>query len=147
MATAVDSLSNKGFASAVDKSIQGAGMIENISINVDYASAFDTVVIQIGTNGPVTQEQFDEMANLLKDIPHVYFLTVKAPKDWIATNNELIRSLPSRHSNVRVVDWERRSTEIAAELSPGDGGIHLYTPAAIEFYTKLIVGAVDENNG
>ncbi len=146
MAGAAHALSEFGFAAVVEESLQGAGMVQNISTNVDYERSFDTVVIQVGTNGPVTQQQLDDMAAFLTDIPHVFFLTVKAPKEWIAPNNALIRALPERHPNVEVIDWETLSAEIAGELSPGDGGVHLGTAAAIDFYTHMVLDAIDAEN-
>ena len=52
-----------------------------------------TIVIQTGTNGQVTAEQYDEIMSFLPaaEVPEVVFLTVHAPKPWIDGNNELIR--------------------------------------------------------
>ncbi|MEY2400691.1 MAG: hypothetical protein QOJ08_802, partial [Ilumatobacteraceae bacterium] len=68
--------------------------------------------------------------------------TVKAPKPWIAGNNEIIRSLPSTHPNVVVLDWEARSAEIADHLSGSDGGVHLSDDTAKQFYRDIILQAL-----
>ena len=71
------------------------------------------VVIQLGTNGTVTQAQYEAVLAEVADVPRVVVMTVKAPKPWIAGNNEIIRALPATHPNVVVLDWEARAEEIA----------------------------------
>ena len=79
------------------------------------------------------------MAQLTPELtPDVYFLTVKADKPWIAANNERIFGLPAKYPNVHVIDWNGRATEIAGELSTSDGGVHLKTKKAMQFYANMI---------
>ncbi len=102
------------------------------------------VVIQLGTNGTVTREQYEAVLDQVKDQQLVVMMTVKAPKPWIAGNNEIIRSLPQTHPNVLVLDWEvaAQAPEIADHLSSNDGGIHLTDDFAKETYTNLILQAL-----
>ncbi len=102
------------------------------------------VVIQLGTNGTVTREQYEAVLDQVKDQKLVVMMTVKAPKPWIAGNNEIIRSLPQTHPNVLVLDWEvaAQAPEIADHLSSNDGGIHLTDDFAKETYTNLILQAL-----
>ncbi len=100
------------------------------------------VLIQLGTNGTVTREQYDALLNELSDVPLVVVMTVKAPKPWIAGNNEIIRSLPATHPNVVVLDWEARSAEVADHLSSSDGGIHLADDVSKAFYRDIILQAL-----
>ena len=72
----------------------------------------------------------------------VVMLTVKAPKPWIAGNNEIIRSLPETHPNVVVLDWEARAAEISGHLSGSDGGVHLSDDTAKQFYRDIILEAL-----
>ena len=101
------------------------------------------VVIQLGTNGTVTPEQYEAVLAEVADVPRVVVMTVKAPKGWIEGNNELIRSLPATHPNVVVLDWEARSAEISDHLSNGvDGGVHLSDDTAKQFYRDIILEAL-----
>jgi hypothetical protein len=100
------------------------------------------VVIQLGTNGTVTREQYDAVLDQVSDLNLVVVMTVKAPKPWIAGNNAIIRSLPLTHPNVLVLDWEARSAEVADHLSQSDGGVHLSDDVSKAFYTNLILGAL-----
>jgi peptidoglycan/LPS O-acetylase OafA/YrhL len=100
------------------------------------------VVIQLGTNGTVTREQYEAVLAQVSDLNLVVVMTVKAPKPWIAGNNDIIRSLPATHPNVKVLDWEVRSVEIAGHLSGSDGGIHLSDDTAKQFYRDIILEAL-----
>ena len=101
------------------------------------------VVIQLGTNGTVTREQYDAILKELTDVPRVVMLTVKAPKPWIDGNNEIIRSLPATYPNVVVLDWQARAEEISSHLSGSDGRVHLSDDAAKTFYRDIILQALD----
>ena len=100
------------------------------------------VVIQLGTNGTVTQQQYEDMLAQLTDVPLVVMMTVKAPKPWIDANNALIRALPATHPNVVVLDWEARAAEVSGHLSSSDGGIHLSDDTAKQFYLLIIEQAL-----
>ncbi|HQV57843.1 MAG TPA: acyltransferase family protein, partial [Ilumatobacteraceae bacterium] len=102
------------------------------------------VVIQTGTNGSVSTATFARiMAQLPPDrVPLVVFLTVKAPKGWIADNNAKIRALPTLYPNVRVIDWEAAAAVIGGELSSSDGGVHLATVNAKQFYANLVFDGI-----
>ena len=101
------------------------------------------VVIQLGTNGTVTREQYDAILKELTNVPRVVMLTVKAPKPWIDGNNAIIRSLPDTYPNVVVLDWQARAEEIDGHLSASDGGIHLSDDTAKQFYRDIILGALN----
>jgi peptidoglycan/LPS O-acetylase OafA/YrhL len=100
------------------------------------------VVIQLGTNGTVTPAQYEAVLAEVADVPRVVLMTVKAPKPWIAGNNEIIRALPATHPNVVVLDWEARAVEIEGHLSGSDGGIHLSDDTAKQFYRDIILQAL-----
>jgi peptidoglycan/LPS O-acetylase OafA/YrhL len=124
------------------ESIQGKGMISLLQTALQQYDITESVVIQIGTNGPVTQAQYDELASMVAGLPHVYFLTIKAPRDWVAGNNAIIRALPAKHPNVTIIDWEAMAPQIEGELSKSDGGIHLNSGTAVRFYANMILSAL-----
>jgi peptidoglycan/LPS O-acetylase OafA/YrhL len=99
-----------------------------------------TIVIQSGTNGPVSEAQYDAMMAMLPvaEVPHVVFMTVKAPKGWIEANNQLIWALPGKYPNVTVLDWAGLGAQIEGELSGSDGGVHLRTDKAKQLYANYI---------
>jgi len=101
-----------------------------------------TVVIQTGTNGGVSDDTLDRIMSYLpaEETPLVVFLTVRAPRGWIADNNIRIRQLPARYPNVKVLDWEAASQPISGELAKD--GYHLRTTAAKQYYANLIFDAI-----
>ncbi|MFM2078281.1 MAG: hypothetical protein RJA49_2171 [Actinomycetota bacterium] len=100
------------------------------------------VVIQTGTNGPVSDDTLDKIMSFLpaKDTPLVVFLTVRAPRSWIADNNIRIKQLPDRYKNVKVLDWQAESQKVSNQLAAD--GYHLRTGAAKQFYANLIFDAI-----
>ena len=100
------------------------------------------VVIQLGTNGTVTRQDYDAILKELTDVPRVVVMTVKAPKPWIDGNNAIIRALPDSYPNVVVLDWQARAEEISGHLSSSDGGVHLSDDTAKQFYRDIILGAL-----
>ncbi len=127
---------------------QGKNVAEIVEMARAAGELGRTVIIQTGTNGGVSDETFARiMAALPPDqTPLVVFLTVKAPKGWIADNNTRIRALPSIYPNVKVVDWETDAQQILGELSKSDGGIHLSTSNAKQFYANLIFDAIGRSD-
>lgn len=134
-------LQTAGVLVEATESMQASGMVGQVTEARDAGWLGDTVVVQVGTNGTVTDEQLDAIVDVVGD-RQVWFLTVKANASWIAANNERIRALPERHANAHVVDWEQRSAEIADQLSTSDGGAHLKTKRAMQFYANMIFDAV-----
>jgi len=125
------------------ESIQGKGIVELIKQVRQTYDITEAVVIQSGTNGEVSQAEYDEMASLVADLPHAYFLTIKAPLAWVPGNNAIIRALPQTHPNVTVIDWETLAQQLGPDdLSKSDGGVHLNSGTAVRFYANMILGAL-----
>jgi len=125
------------------ESIQGKGIIANLQTTLATYDITEAVVIQSGTNGPVSQAEYDEMADLVAGLPHAYFLTIKAPLAWVPANNAIIRALPQTHPNVTVIDWEALAQQLGPDdLSKSDGGVHLNSGTAVRFYANMILGAL-----
>ncbi len=121
---------------------QGKNVAEIVEMTRAGGQLGRAVIIQTGTNGSVSDETFARIMAALppSETPLVVFLTVRAPRGWIAANNARIRALPAQYPNVTVLDWEAESVAIESELS-GDG-FHLRTPIAKQFYANLIFDAI-----
>ena len=100
----------------------------------------DVVVIHIGTNGPINQEQMDRLMRAVSAIPIVVILTVKADVAWTDGNNALIRALPALYPNVTVVDWEAAATANPHLLYADH--VHLKGRDGEKFYANLILEAL-----
>jgi hypothetical protein len=97
----------------------------------------NTVVIHIGTNGEVTDDDLAAiMANLPSDeVSSVWFLTVSGDRPWVAANNQRIVTLPSSYPNVQVGYWYDLAVNLPGRATDG---IHLASDEAKQFYADLI---------
>ncbi len=97
-----------------------------------------TVVMSLGTNGPIDAADLDRMMGELAGVPRVVVMTVRADRSWVPPNNDLLRGLQGRYPNVVVVDW-------ATQDCPGDcfygDGIHL-RPDGRTHFTTLVTSAL-----
>ena len=100
----------------------------------------NTVVVNLGTNGPIGPSDLDRMMAELAGVPRVVVVTTKADRGWVPPNNDMLRSLPSTYPNVVLVDWAD-----AAGTCPGhcfyDDGIHL-RPDGRAYFAQLITAAL-----
>jgi hypothetical protein len=121
---------------------QGANVAEVIGQLRAGGQLGRVVVIQTGTNGPVSDATFDKIMGFLPAdaSPKVVFLTVRARRSWIDGNNARIKGLAARYPNVSVIDWQAASEGIKGELARD--GYHLHTPFAKQFYANLIFDAI-----
>lgn len=69
----------------------------------------DVVVVHLGNNGLFTAEQFDEMMEILAEVPRVAVLTVRVPRSWESSVNETIVAGAEHHDNAVLVDWREHS--------------------------------------
>lgn len=141
MLGAITQLQEGGFYVDALKSRQGDQMAELVEALRSMDQIGATVVIQIGTNGPVGQSTFDRiMAQLpAETTPQVIFMTVTAPRGWTDGNNAVIRNLPTLYPNVRVLDWQAATATVALCKD----GIHLVCGSGAErAYANLVFASV-----
>lgn len=69
-----------------------------------YNNENTAVVFQLGTNGPFTQSQAEELISKF-DKADIYFVNVKVPRAWETTVNSALNELKEKHSNVKIIDW------------------------------------------
>jgi hypothetical protein len=147
MLGATSELQAGGFFVNADVSRTGEGIANIIGQYRASGTIGKIIVIQAGTNGPVSAATYDQIMSHLPadEVSQVVFLTVKAPKGWIDGNNALIWALPGKYPNVSVLDWAGLANQISGELSGSDGGVHLRTDKAKQFYANYIFGAIGHN--
>jgi len=99
------------------------------------------VIVHLGNNGTFSAKQFDEMMNLLRDVPRVIFLTNKVPRKWQEPNNKALVEGVKRHPNATLIDWNS-----ASALHPEwfwKDGIHL-RPEGAKVYANLIADVIKQ---
>jgi hypothetical protein len=148
MLGATNQLQAAGFVVNASESRQGDATANVVGQLRASGQIGEIVVIQVGTNGPVSQETYDLIMSFLPaaEVPKVVFLTVHAPgKGWIGPNNAIIYGLQSRFANVQVLDWDGLVTSGQVPGLAGDG-IHLGNGAAKQFYANYIFGILGRND-
>jgi len=142
MLGAKSQLEAEGFTVDAAESRQGKEVVDVLARMRAAGQLGNTVVIHIGTNGEVSDDTFSKiMANLPPDeVKSVWFLTVRADREWIDGNNSRIVALPSKYPNVRVGFWDGFVPGIDGMASDG---IHLKTDKAKQTYAALIKGWAD----
>jgi peptidoglycan/LPS O-acetylase OafA/YrhL len=101
----------------------------------------DTVIVQLGNNGPFRAGQFDAAMDALRDVELVVWVNVRVPRDWEAHNNRMIASGVEKYPNARLVDWHA-ATEDRPDLFWKDG--YHPRPEGAEVYADLIAETVNE---
>lgn len=99
------------------------------------------IVIHLGNNGRFSEKQFDEMMTVLKDVPHVIFLTTKVPRKWQEPNNNALVEGVKRYPNAVLVDWN--SVSSAHPEWFWKDGIHL-RPDGAQVYANLIAETISQ---
>jgi len=63
------------------------------------------VVVALGTNGPITDADFNAMMTILAGASRVVFVTIVVDKPWQDPNNEVLRGGVARYANTTIADW------------------------------------------
>jgi peptidoglycan/LPS O-acetylase OafA/YrhL len=67
------------------------------------------VLIHLGTNGFVYEDQLRQILSLLEDRQRVIIVNAQVPRRWMAPNNDLIDRILPNYPNAVLVDWRRAS--------------------------------------
>ena len=95
----------------------------------------DTVVVHLGNNGVFTDQQFDELADILNGVPTAVVVTTRNQYTWQDEVNDVIRRGAERHPGVRLLDWHAATAPHADWL--WDDGMHL-RPEGAAAYAALV---------
>ena len=63
------------------------------------------VIVGLGTNGPITDTDFDNMMAILGGASRVVFVNVHVDRPWQDSNNAIIASGVARYHNAVVANW------------------------------------------
>ncbi|ATY84578.1 acetyltransferase [Kyrpidia spormannii] len=101
----------------------------------------DTVIIELGTNGPFTDRQLDDLLAQLAP-RRVLAINVRVPRPWQDVVNRTLAEAAARHPDLTVIDWYRASSG-KTEWFYSDG-VHL-TPQGSRAYAELVAAAIRPN--
>jgi hypothetical protein len=138
MLGAADELAAKGIVVDAAVSRQMATMIPVVQQLRDAGQLGDTVIVHLGTNGPLDDQTVQDFFTALAGVPRVLVLTVSAPRTYIAANNAKLAPLPAQFPNVSVLYWDGLVNQCPGNCIYGDG-YHLRQDGQ-KYYTELIAG-------
>jgi hypothetical protein len=81
------------------------------------------VIVALGTNGPITDTDFDDMMNALQGASRVVFVNVHVDRPWQDPNNAVLARGAARYPRVYIADWA--TVAAANPLWFGPDGTHL----------------------
>ena len=77
------------------------------------------VIVGLGTNGPITDSEFDNMMTILGGASRVVFVNVHVDRPWQDPNNAVLASGATRYPNAVVADWATLAAQNPALVRRG----------------------------
>jgi len=81
------------------------------------------VIVGLGTNGPITDTDFDDMMAILGGASRVVFVNVHVDRPWQDTNNAVLANGAARYHNAVIADWATLAAQNPQWF--GEDGTHL----------------------
>ena len=106
----------------------------------DFVDGDDIVVLQLGTNGTIAENDMEALVDLFGDAT-VYLINTRSPRDWQNDVNALLMSVSENNENVHLIDWHGTSAGHPEYFSTD--GVHL-TPLGKQVIVQEIVDVIDE---
>ena len=69
------------------------------------------VIVGLGTNGPISDSEFDAMMSILGGAKRVVFVNVHVDRPWQDPNNTVLAQGATRYPNVVIADWATLATQ------------------------------------
>ena len=92
------------------------------------------IVIGLGTNGPLSADAMEQMAQIAGPDRQIVLVDAFAPRDWIPGVNADLAAFAATHAGVVVAGWSDAiagHTDLLAgdQIHPGDAGGRIYADA------------------
>lgn len=101
-----------------------------------------TVVLALGTNGPIEAETLDEVRRILGPERELVLVTTQAPRGWTDDVNSTLTAFAERYRAVELSDWRsaiqpRLDLLAGDQIHPGPTGGAVYAEALAAPLTRL----------
>ncbi|MEG6567511.1 acyltransferase family protein [Thermoanaerobacterium saccharolyticum] len=103
----------------------------------------DTLIVELGTNGPFTEDQILSLLKSAEPVKHVILVNVRVPRPWESIVNETLSKVSSEYPHTTLVDWYKASYGHDSFFSPD--AVHL-EPSGAKYFASLIANAVKKDN-
>lgn len=142
MADAADSIQKLMPQAYVDAQVgrQGSAAPDVIKQLDKQGHLNQIVVLNLGTNGSMSQQTIDDIVHAIGPNRQIYWLTAHVPtKPWQQTVNDEINAAGKQYSNVHVVDWYGASENHSDWF--GKDNVHMGEQGNIN-YARLIAKSI-----
>ena len=95
------------------------------------------VVIQIGENGPLPEEDLQRIREALRGVPRVVLINVKVPRAWEEDVNNTLLAIRGEWPEAVIADWKKAARRDLLY----DDGIHP-TPEGAKVYAQVVQDAL-----
>jgi peptidoglycan/LPS O-acetylase OafA/YrhL len=95
------------------------------------------VVIQIGENGPLPEEDLQRIREALRGVPRVVLINVKVPRTWEEDVNNTLLAIRGEWPEAVIADWKKAARRDLLY----DDGIHP-TPEGAKVYAQVVQDAL-----
>jgi len=101
----------------------------------DAGQLGDIVVIHLGTNGSIPEDQLDEMLRLLSGVKRVVVVNTRVDRPWEQPDNDAIAAAVPRYPNAVLLDWYSAASQHPEYLA--QDGVHL-SEAGQAYYSLVL---------
>ena len=102
----------------------------------------NTVVMSLGTNGVLDESTVEQTLEMIGSDKSIFWVNVYAPGvEWEASNNQYLKELAKKHSNITLIDWNSYISQHIDLLE--EDGIHPMESGA-DAYAHLIQEKINE---
>ncbi|MDR3602293.1 MAG: acyltransferase family protein [Desulfosporosinus sp.] len=100
----------------------------------------DRVVIELGTNGPFTEEQLRALLSSLGQVQQIVLVNTRVPRPWEDVVNQTLAKVAVSYPHTTLVNWYQASSSHNAYFY--QDGVHL-TPTGIQAFASLVVKTIN----
>ncbi len=97
------------------------------------------VIIELGTNGPFTEQQMVSLLQSLGPVQQVILVNTRMPRPWQDTVNQTLAQVATAFPRITLVNWYTASAGKSSYFYPD--GVHL-DPTGAQYYASLLAKAV-----
>jgi hypothetical protein len=101
------------------------------------------VIFNLGNNNALSEQIVKDIFEVIKNQPQIIVVNTAVPRPWRDKNNLIISKIAAQYPNVKLIDWDRISTDRPELFAPD--GIHL-SPIGSDVYVDLVLSVLDKQS-
>jgi peptidoglycan/LPS O-acetylase OafA/YrhL len=113
-------------------------------MKVDQSSVPSSpVIFNLGNNNALSEQTVIDIFEVVKNQPQIIVVNTAVPRAWREKNNLIISKIAALYPNVKLIDWDRISTDRPELFAPD--GIHL-SPLGSDVYVDLVLSVLEKQS-